>query len=90
MAVESFDQELLLTLAARGVGFGTGPLRLVDGTPLAARLRPVPVDGFRLTVAVWLVRARNSGRLDRVFDALEGSLLRQLDRQPAALHSAAE
>ena len=86
VAVEAFDQELLLSLAARGVGFGVGPLRLVDGTPMAARLRPVPVDGFRLTMAVWLVRARYSSRLDRVFDVLEGSLLQHF--QP--LHSAAE
>ncbi|HYH37064.1 MAG TPA: LysR family transcriptional regulator [Azospirillum sp.] len=91
VAVESFDQELLLNLAARGVGFGTGPLRLVEGTPLAARLRPVAMDGFRLTVAVWLVRARHSGRLDRVFDGLERSLLRRLAPQPLDLvHSAAE
>ncbi|PWC54773.1 LysR family transcriptional regulator [Azospirillum sp. TSO22-1] len=91
VAVESFDQELLLNLAARGVGFGTGPLRLVEGTPLAARLRPVAVDGFRLTVGVWLVRARHSGRLDRVFDGLERSLLRRLAPQPLGLvHSAAE
>ncbi|WP_431861888.1 LysR family transcriptional regulator [Azospirillum sp.] len=91
VAVESFDQELLLNLAARGVGFGTGPLRLVEGTPLAARLRPVAVDGFRLTVAVWLVRARHSGRLDRVFDGLERSLLHRLAPQPLGLvHSAAE
>ena len=90
VAVEAFDQELLMSLAARGVGFAAGPLRLVEGTPLVARLRPVPVEGFRLTVAVWLVRARHSGRLDRVFDALEGSLLAQLAPAPCAIHSAAE
>lgn len=86
VAVEAFDQEVLLSLAARGVGFGIGPLRLVDGTPLGAQLRPVPVDGFELKVAVWLVRARHSGRLARVFDVLEGTLLQRF--QP--LHSAAE
>lgn len=91
VAVEAFDQELLLSLAARGVGFGTGPLRLVEGTPLAARLRPVPVEGYSLTVGVWLVRARHSGRLDRVFDSLEESVLRQVERRPFdLLHSAAE
>ncbi len=86
VGVEAFDQELLLSLAARGIGFGMGPLRLIEGTPMAARLRPVPVDGFRLTVAVWLVRARYSGRLTRVFDTLEASLLQQFH----PLHSAAE
>lgn len=86
VAVEAFDQELLLSLAARGIGFGMGPLRLIEGTPMATRLRPVPVDGFRLTVAVWLVRARYSGRLARVFDTLEASLLQQFH----PLHSAAE
>jgi DNA-binding transcriptional LysR family regulator len=90
VAVEAFDQELLLSLAARGVGFGVGPLRLVRGTEAGARLAPVEVEGFRLTVAVWLLRARHSGRLTPVFDALEGSLLRQLRRPLDLVHSAAE
>ncbi|HEY0832270.1 MAG TPA: LysR family transcriptional regulator [Azospirillum sp.] len=90
VAVEAFDQEMLLSLAARGFAFGVGPLRLLEDTPLAARLRPVPVDGFRLAVAAWLVRARYSERLARVFDTLETSLLHQFQPPALTLHSAAE
>lgn len=85
VAVEAFDQELLLSLAARGVGFGVGPLRLLC-PPLAGKLVPIDVDGFRLTIAIWLVRGRHSGRLDAVFDALEDCFNSEL----APYHSAAE
>lgn len=90
VAVEAFDQEMLLSLAARGFAFGVGPLRLLEDSPLAGRLRPVPVDGFHLTVAAWLVRARYGERLARVFDTLEASLLTQFRPRPQAFHSAAE
>ena len=84
--VEAFDQELLLSLAARGVGFGAAPLRLLADPGVSGRLIPVQVPGFRLTVAVWLVRARHGGRLARVFDTLEDCLADEL----APMHSAAE
>lgn len=90
VAVEAFDQEMLLSLAARGFAFGVGPLRLLEDSPLAGRLRPVPVDGFHLTVAAWLVRARFSERLSRVFDTLESSLSGQFRPPAPALYSAAE
>ncbi|WP_029006914.1 LysR family transcriptional regulator [Azospirillum halopraeferens] len=84
--VEAFDQELLLSLAARGIGFGAAPLRLLADPQVSGRLVPVQVPGFRLTVAVWLVRARHGGRLSRVFDTLDDSLTEDL----MPMHSAAE
>lgn len=94
VTIEAYDQTLLVSLVARGVGFGLAPLRLIAPTVHAAGVRPVTVPDFALTVAVWLVRARFTGRLGNVFDVLEASLANQLT--PAAplpdrpLHSAAE
>ncbi|MBP2226809.1 DNA-binding transcriptional LysR family regulator [Azospirillum agricola] len=90
--VEAFDQTLLVSLVARGVGFGLAPLRLIAPVDAAAalRIRPVTVPDFRFGVAVWLVRARVTGRIGPVFDRLEDSLTRQLTASPAGVHSAAE
>jgi len=90
VTVEAFDQTLLVSLVTRGVGFGLAPLRLI--TPVDGKLpvRPVTLPDFRLTVAVWLVRARALGRIGPVFDRLEDSLNRQLAASPVTLYSAAE
>ncbi|MGQ9371519.1 LysR family transcriptional regulator [Azospirillum sp. ST 5-10] len=84
--VEAFDQTMLLSLAARGVGFGVAPLRLLADSAVSGRLVPMTVPGFGLTVAVWLARSRRAGRVARVFDCLEDSLTGEL----TPLHSAAE
>jgi len=91
VTVEAFDQTLLVSLVARGVGFGLAPLRLIAPTAHAAQVRAVDIPDFSLTVAVWLVRARFTGRIGPVFDVLKDSLLDQLSTPiPEALHSAAE
>ncbi|AWK86686.1 LysR family transcriptional regulator [Azospirillum thermophilum] len=99
VTVEAFDQTLLVSLVARGVGYGLAPLRLIARTADAARIRPVAVPDFSLTIAVWLVRGRNVGRAGIALDALEDSLRHELSlpaEPPArsleclALHSAAE
>ncbi|PWC31425.1 LysR family transcriptional regulator [Azospirillum sp. TSO35-2] len=95
VTVEAYDQSLLVSLVARGVGFGLAPLRLIApaagmvGGGMAA-VRPVALPDFRLSVTVWLVRARVTGRIGPVFDRLEESLLRHLDACAPALYSAAE
>ncbi len=92
--VEAFDQSLLVSLVARGVGFGLAPLRLIAPIAAADRIRPVDLPDFHLSVTVWLVRARVLGRLNPVFDRLEESLIRPLTgtamATPPTLHSAAE
>ncbi|MCW2237609.1 LysR family transcriptional regulator [Azospirillum canadense] len=95
IAVEAFDQSLLVSLVARGVGFGLAPLRLIAPVTRSTPVDTVQVPGFDLTVAVWLVRARFTGRIGPVFDALENSLHAELPaRSPTlprpVLHSAAE
>ncbi|MFD1623698.1 LysR family transcriptional regulator [Azospirillum griseum] len=92
VTVESFDQSLLLSLVARGIGFGLAPLRLLGDDRVAERVRPVDAPDLRPSVTVWLVTARVVGRLNAVFDRLERSLTAQM--APAAadplLYSAAE
>lgn len=75
VTVEAFDQELLLSLAARGVGFGMAPLRILASSGYGGRLVPVDVEGLQVTVALWLLRTKPAGRLAGVLDAFE-SLLR--------------
>lgn len=90
VTVESFDQSLLLSLVARGVGFGLAPLRLLGDHDLAGRVRPVDAPDLRPTVSVWLVTARVVGRLNAVFDRLENSLITQMAPADPLLYSAAE
>lgn len=97
VTVEAFDQSLLLSLVARGFGFGLAPLRLIAPTAQAANLRALEMPDFALTVAVWLLRGRFTGRIGPVFDVLEDSLLDLLPPAetesvtvPARCHSAAE
>ncbi|WP_448208398.1 LysR family transcriptional regulator [Azospirillum sp. sgz302134] len=93
VTVEAFDQSLLLSLVARGVGFSLAPPRLVTASAQAVGLRFLDCPDFSLTVSVWLARARFTGRIGPVFDLLEDSLLSLLP-PPASVaepfHSAAE
>lgn len=86
--VEAFDQTLLASLVARGVGFGLAPPRLIARAATAGQLRLVPMPGLSLTVAVWLVRARCTARLAPVFGRLEKSLAAELS-QPLPWHDLA-
>lgn len=86
IAVESYDQGMLLSLVARGVGFGMAPLRLLGVAGVAGNLIPIEVDGLRVTIAVWLLRSRQATRLEPVFEALESLLMAEF----TPLHSAAE
>lgn len=96
--VEAYDQTLLASLVARGVGFGLAPPRLIARAANAVELRLVPVPGFSLSVAVWLVRAGCTSRLSPVFDRLEKSLEDELSQElpwpevatEPVYHSAAE
>lgn len=90
VTVEAYDQTLLASLVARGVGFGLAPLRLIAPVEGSAALHPVELPGFRLTVAVWLVRGRTVGRIAPVFGRLEDSLGRHLTASSMGLYSAAE
>ncbi|MCG5239656.1 LysR family transcriptional regulator [Azospirillum doebereinerae] len=90
VTVEAYDQTLLASLVARGVGFGLAPMRLIAPVEAAAPLQPVDLPGFHLTVTVWLMRARVVGRIGPVFDRLEDSLGRHLTARTAGVHSAAE
>ena len=95
VTVEAFDQTMLVSLVARGVGFSLAPLRLIAQTARDAGVRALEIPDFSLTVSVWLLRARFTGRIGPVFDVLEDSLLTLLppaDMPPdiGAYHSAAE
>lgn len=86
VAVESYDQELLLSLAARGVGFGLAPMRVFGACPLAGRLVALDLPALQITVSVWLVRGRHATRLGPVFDLMA----ERLSAEMMPLHSAAE
>ncbi|GAB4224681.1 MAG: LysR family transcriptional regulator [Kiloniellaceae bacterium] len=74
VAVEAFDQELLLSLAARGNGLGLVPSCLLRHSAYTDRLRCLEVPDFDYTLAVWVARGRFIGSLGRVVDTLEAAL----------------
>ena len=74
VAVEAFDQELLLSLVARGNGLGLAPTCLLRHSAYRDRLRSIEVPGFDYRLAVWIARGRFIGSLAPVVDALEGAL----------------
>jgi len=74
IAVEAFDQELLLSLAARGNGLALVPSCLLRHSAFQDRLRAVAVPDFRYRLAVWIARSRFIGSLATVVDALEDAI----------------
>ncbi|MBK1837831.1 LysR family transcriptional regulator [Azospirillum sp. YIM B02556] len=99
VTVEAYDQSLLVSLVARGVGFGLAPMGLIAPIPGAATVRPLDLPNFRMAVTIWLIQSRTTGRIGPVFDRLEEALRREmaaggrsgcLMEQDSLLHSAAE
>ncbi|BAI72639.1 HTH-type transcriptional regulator [Azospirillum sp. B510] len=99
VTVEAYDQSLLVSLVARGVGFGLAPMGLIAPIPQAATVRPLDLPDLRMAVTIWLIQSRTTGRVAPAFDRLEDSLRRELvnggmpGRAQEALpllHSAAE
>ncbi len=74
IAVEAFDQELLLSLVARGNGLGLVPTCLLRHSAYRDRLRSIEVPDFDYRLAVWIVRGRFIGSLAAVVDTLERAL----------------
>lgn len=74
VAVEAFDQELLLSLAARGNGLGVVPTCLLRHSAYSGRLKSIEVPEFDYRLAVWIARSRFIGSLAPVVDALEIAL----------------
>jgi len=73
VAVEAFDQELLLSLVARGNGLGLVPTCLLRHSAFRDRLRSIEVPDFDYRFAVWIARGRFIGSLAAVVDALEAA-----------------
>ncbi|WP_042692392.1 LysR family transcriptional regulator [Azospirillum sp. B506] len=99
VTVEAYDQSLLVSLVSRGVGYGLAPMGLIAPIAEAATVRPLDLPNFRMSVTIWLIQARTTGRIAAVFDRLEEALRRELAAgrrtdcmagQAAFLHSAAE
>jgi DNA-binding transcriptional LysR family regulator len=78
VAVEAFDQELLLSLVARGNGLGVVPAVLLRHSAYRDRLRTVEVTDLNYRLAVWILRGRFIGSLAPVADALETALRKTL------------
>lgn len=78
LAVEAFDQELQLSLVARGNGLGLVPGCLLRHSAYQGRLRSIEVPELDYRLAVWLVRSRFIGSLGVVVDALEGAIQQML------------
>ncbi len=74
VAVEAFDQELLLSLAARGNGLGVVPTCLLRHSGYSDRLKSIEVPDLDYRLAVWIARSRFIGSLAPVVDALEAAL----------------
>jgi DNA-binding transcriptional LysR family regulator len=75
VAVEAFDQELLVLLVARGTALGLVPLSMLVETPFADQVRLVDCPDFRLDVSFWFVRGRHPGRMSPVMDAVEARIV---------------
>jgi len=71
VAVEALDQELLLSLAARGNGLGVVPTCLLRHSAYRGRLKSIEVPDLDHRLAVWIARSRFIGSLAPVVDALE-------------------
>ena len=78
LAVEAFDQELLLSLVARGNGLGLVPDCLLRHSAFRDQLRPIEVPDLDFRLAVWIVRSRFIGSLAPVVDQLEQALQHML------------
>lgn len=78
VAVEAFDQELLLSLAARGNGLGVVPTCLLRHSAYSSRLKSIEVPDLDYRLAVWIARSRFIGSLAPVVDALEVALQEML------------
>lgn len=74
VAVEAFDQELLLSLAARGNGLGVVPTCLLRHSGYSDRLKSIEVPDLDYRLAVWIARSRFIGSLAPVVDAMEVAL----------------
>lgn len=74
VAVEAFDQELLLSLATRGNGLALVPGCLLRHSAFEDRLRAIQVPDFDYHFAVWIARSRYIGSQAPVVDALEQEL----------------
>ena len=78
VAVEAFDQELQLSLVARGNGLGLVPSCLLRHSAYRDRLRAIEVPELDYRLAVWIARGRFIGSLATVVDALETATRRML------------
>ena len=78
LAVEAFDQELLLSLAARGNGLGLVPSCLLRHSAYQDHLRSIEVPDLDYRLTVWTVRSRFIGSLAPVVEQLETALQRML------------
>jgi DNA-binding transcriptional LysR family regulator len=78
VAVEAFDQELQLSLVARGNGLGLVPSCLLRHSAYQGRLRCIEVPDLDYRLAVWIARGRFIGSLAAVVDALETATQRML------------
>jgi DNA-binding transcriptional LysR family regulator len=99
VTVEAYDQSLLVSLVTRGVGYGLAPMGLIAPIPEAATVRPLDLPNFRMSVTIWLIQARATGRIAPAFDRLEEALRREMAagrrtncrmEEYPLLHSAAE
>jgi DNA-binding transcriptional LysR family regulator len=75
IAVEAFDQELLVLLVARGTALGLVPMSMLVETPFADDVRVVDCPDFHLDVSFWFVRGRHPGRMSPVMDAVEARIV---------------
>ncbi|MGF1628458.1 MAG: LysR family transcriptional regulator [Kiloniellaceae bacterium] len=78
VAVEAFDQELQLSLVARGNGLGLVPSCLLRHSAYHNRLRCIEVADLDYRLAVWIVRSRFIGSLAPVVEALETAIQHML------------
>jgi DNA-binding transcriptional LysR family regulator len=78
VAVEAFDQELQLSLVARGNGLGLVPSCLLRHSAYQNRLRCIEVPDLDYRLAVWIVRSRFIGSLAPVVEALEAAIQQML------------
>jgi DNA-binding transcriptional LysR family regulator len=84
LAVEALDQELLLSLVARGNGLGLVPSVLLEHSVFRQRLRRIEVEDLDYRLVVWNLRGRYIGSLAPVVDALESALRQTLQKSEHA------
>jgi DNA-binding transcriptional LysR family regulator len=81
VSVDTHATDMQLRLVSAGLGLGLVPLDVLHASRYCDRLDVLDVSDFKLSLAVWVIHARQTGNLKPAIDALTESLAASFSRQ---------